>query len=116
MSVSIDTINKFHEMQIETVTRSQDAVLFAVGKLATATQGLRAKSPSVPGSVAGPLEKLTGPVAEFVGNPSEITSYLSRSARDWVEVQHRFQAGVLDAFVAEKAAPTTKVKATAKAA
>jgi len=61
MSVAIDTATKLHEKQVNAVTRSQDLVVSAVEKVAAAVQGLRAKSPTVPDAVSGPLETVAAP-------------------------------------------------------
>lgn len=114
MSLAIDTATKLHEEQIKAVTRSQDLVVSAVEKVATAVQGLRAKSPIVPGVVAGPLQTAAGPVTKLVGTQSEVTSYLASSVRDWAEVQHKFRASVLEAWISDdRAAPAADGNAKA---
>jgi hypothetical protein len=89
-------------------------VVSAVEKVANAVQGLRAKSPTVPDVVAGPLEKVTAPVTKVVGDKSDVTSYLTRSVRDWAEAQKKFQAAVLGVLISDdQAAPAAKVSAKA---
>jgi len=101
MSVAIDTATKLHEQQIKAVTRSQDFVVSTIEKAAAAVEGLRAKSPTVPDAVAGPLEKVTGPVAKVFGTQADVTSYFNRRVRDWVELQQKFQTAVLGALVSD---------------
>ena len=116
MSIAIDTATKLHQKQIHAVTRSQDLVVSAVERVAAAVEGLRAKSPNVPDTVAGPLEKVTAPLTKVVGNKSEVTSYLSRSPRNWVEAQHKLQSAVLEALVPDdQPSQASKAKAKAKA-
>ena len=114
MSVAIDTATKLHEKQIHAVTRSQDLVVSAVEKVATALKGLRAKSPTVPDAITGPVEKVTAPLTNVIGDKSEVTSYLASSVRDWAEVQQNFQDAVLGALVSDgSAAPAAKSNAKA---
>lgn len=116
MSVAIDTAIKLHEQQIKAVTRSQDLVVSAIEKVATVVEGLRAKSPTVPDAVAGPFEKVTAPVTKVVGTESDVRSYLTRSARDWVGVQQKFQAALLEVLASEdQAAPVAQATPAAKA-
>jgi hypothetical protein len=119
MSLAIDAATKVHQKQIDAVTRSQDLAVSAVEKIASAVQGLQAKSPSVPGSVAGPLEGVTAPVTKVVGTRSEVVSYLGRTVRDWAETQQKLHAAVLGALVSDdRTAPAAKkpAKQTAKQA
>jgi hypothetical protein len=114
MSLVIDAATKAHQKQIDVVTRSQDLAVSAVEKVASAAQGLRAKSPNLPESVAGRLETASAPVTKVVGDRSDISSYLSRTVRDWADTQQRFQSAVLDALVSDKpAGPAPKKKAKA---
>lgn len=115
MSVAIDTATKLHEKQIHAVTRSQDfVVVSAVEKVATAVKGLRAKSPTVPDAVTGPVEKVTAPLTKVLGDKSDVTSYVTSSVRDWAEVQQNFRAAVLGVLVSDgSSAPAAKAKAKA---
>ena len=114
MSVAIDTATKLHEKQIHAVTRSQDLVVSAVEKVATALKGLRAKSPTVPDAVTGPVEKVTAPLTKVLGDKSDVTSYVTSSVRDWAEVQQNFRAAVLGVLVSDgSSAPAARAKAKA---
>jgi hypothetical protein len=120
MSVVIKTASKLHEEQIKAATRSQDFMVSTIEKVATAVEGLLAKSPTVPGFVAGPLEKVTAPVTQVFGTQSDFTSYLTRSVRDWIELQQKFQTAVLGALVSDDQlepapAPPHAVKPSKKA-
>ena len=114
MPVAIDTATKLHEKQVNAVTRSQDLVVSAVEKVAAAVQGLRAKSPTVPDAVSGPLETVAAPLTKVVGDKSDVTAYLTRSVRDWADSQQKFQAAVLGVLVSDDpAAPVAETRATA---
>lgn len=99
MSLVINAATTLHDKHIRVVNRSHDLAVSAVGKVASAVQGLSATSPAVPDGIAGPLEKAASPLTKIVGNKSELTSYLSRSVRDWADVQQRVQTTVLGVLV-----------------
>jgi len=117
MSVAIKTATKLHEEQIKAATRSQDLVVSTIEKVAAAVEGLRAKSLTVPGVVAGRLEKITRPVAKVFGTQSDVTSYLTHTVQDWVELQQKFQTALLGALVPDdqpEPAPAPAVKLSKK--
>ena len=96
MSVVTDTASKVHHKQLDAVTRSQELVTSALGRLVGAVSDLKAKVPGLPDAVSGPVQTVTSPVAKLVGTPQEARSLVLNSTRDWFEAQQRFQAGVLD--------------------
>ena len=96
------------------ITVSTSSAGMDVKAIATAVKGLRAKSPTVPDAVTGPVEKVTAPLTKVLGDKSDVTSYVTSSVRDWAEVQQNFRAAVLGVLVSDgSSAPAAKAKAKA---
>jgi hypothetical protein len=93
MSYTIDTATKFHDSQVAAVSTLQSLLLKAVESLA----GLTDEAPKVPEKLSSTLGEVAGPLTKIVGTPSEVQAYAVASSRDWLEVQHKFQAAFLDA-------------------
>jgi hypothetical protein len=104
MSVILEAASKVHQKQLDAAARSEDLVLKAFGKVRDLASSLQAKAPSLPEQVAGPVEKVTAPVQKVVGSRSELRAYVTKSTKDWLEVQQSFQRALVSAVLPTDAA------------
>jgi hypothetical protein len=104
MSYTVDTATKVHDRQIAAAGTFHSLLIKAVDALS----GLADNAPQLSSRV----DKFAAPVTKIVGTPSEVQAYAVASVRDWIDVQHKFQTGLLDAV----AASTVTVEVPKKAA
>jgi hypothetical protein len=97
VSFALDAVTMVHSTQVEAATKTQDLVLNAAQKFTDAVGALGGKA--VPTAVTGPISTFTAPVANWLGTPAELASYVARSTHDWVGVDYRFRTALLEAFV-----------------
>ena len=93
MSYTIDTATKIHDRNVAAVSAVQSLLVKAVDTLS----GLTDKAPKAPEKLSSTLDEVAAPLTRLVGTPSEVQTYAVASSRDWLEVQHKFQAALLDA-------------------
>ncbi|MET0740031.1 MAG: hypothetical protein ABWZ26_00575 [Candidatus Nanopelagicales bacterium] len=92
MSYAVDAASKLHEKQLAAATKGQELFVTVVEKVGD----LRGKAPKAPASVTDQLDKLVAPITKIVGTRSEVTEYVTRTAREWLALQQQYQARVLD--------------------
>jgi hypothetical protein len=125
MSYAVDAANKVHKRQIAAATKVQDLIVKAADKAASGLEELREKAPKPPQRVTGPLErvteplgKVTGPLAKVFGSRQEFATLLGQSARDWAELQQKFQSSFFGSAITPQGdddeKPVTLVKAKAQ--
>jgi len=111
MSYTIDSATKLHEHQVAAVDTIQSNVVKALDVLTSA----RSKAPQAPAKLTDAVTKASAPLTKVVGTPDEVQAYVVASTRDWLKVQHQFQAALLDAVfpsdvTVEVPAPTATKK------
>ena len=104
MSYTIDTATKLHERQVAAVDTIQSNVVRALDVLTS----VRSKAPQAPEKLTDAVHKVAAPLTKVVGTPDEVQSYAVASTRDWLKVQHNFQAALLDVTVETHAAVLMK--------
>ena len=110
MSFTIDTVNKFHDRQIATVSTLQFLLVKAVESLSEITD----KAPKAPEKLSRTLDEVAAPLTKIVGTPSEVQAYAVASSRDWLESQQRFQTALLHAATPSAVTAEVPKKATTK--
>ena len=93
MSYTIDAASKAHDAQVAAVETLQSVLV----KAADVLTGLRGKAPQAPEQLTDAVRKVAAPLTNVVGTPSEVRAYAVARSRDWLKVQHTFQAALHDA-------------------
>jgi hypothetical protein len=125
MSYAIDAANKMHRRQIAAATKVQDLILKAADKAAGGLDELREKAPKPPQQLTRPWEKVTSPLgkateplAKVFGSRQEFATLMVQSARDWAELQQKFQSSFFGSAISPQAdqdeKPVTPLKAKAQ--
>jgi hypothetical protein len=97
VSKLLELADKVHSGQMSAATHVQKVCLKGITKVAGLADKATQKAPSAPARVAGPVRKVTGPVAGIVGTPGEFASYFNRATREWAELNLTFQSAAYDA-------------------
>jgi len=110
MSYTIDSATKLHERQVAAVDTIQSNVIKALDVLTNA----RSKAPQAPAKLTDAVNKVAAPLTKVVGTPDEVQAYAVASTRDWLKVQHNFQASLLDAVFPSDVTVEVPASTTAK--
>jgi hypothetical protein len=110
MSYAVDAATKLHQKNIEVATKVQDLIVEAVEKLVD----LREKAPKAPSAVTDKLDDLAAPMTKIFGTRTEVREYITQTAREWVELQQKFQTRLLDSYGLKKG-PVAVAKPASKA-
>jgi len=93
MSYTVDAASKVHDGQVAAVENFQSMMV----KAADGLTGLRRTAPQAPEQLTDVVRKVAAPLTNVVGSPSEVRAYAVARSRDWLKVQHQFQAALHEA-------------------